>query len=514
MAENAKPSVEIELVSKVKNCRKCKWFWGKTEPYGPYPTYRYTVGSQKQKDEHSKAVEATGYGALMPAIMHGCRKAPIMTIGINPNLPAYFPGAEGAARSYPHFEDEESYAHYYRYKTIHQEHFDIASIREAIIPDSAIHAEADGQLVKVNRSVEHRWMELVFEYEGKNGGDKETKVIELTWKPRARSVVLVESPRYKPVDVKAGELIAGTLDAPAGKQLALFKEDERYYTRFVPVLEAFKEKVGGILKDAKLQIGEDVAMHDMIACASPGWNNYDIPKERVIANCITHNRFVTSQFLQSQPKVVVIVGQTSLDMFVRTMRPYIKNLDYEIEDTSSKKPRTKDIFHLLYETTKRKCYVDIDNDGVRFKSRLLTVPHFSYRDNYTPHARLSNRAWEAFANDMEEDAHLLLAADRVEENYSGLVQTVRVWEGEDRDGNEDRILPILSGAAQRLLMANYYDPTEMLANALVEEFNNGELAFDPQTKRLVRAPGACNFCVNDRWSFEEGCEYGKADATA
>jgi hypothetical protein len=37
--------------------------------------------------------------------MDGCRKAPIMTIGINPNLTAFAPGRAGASWCYPDFSD-------------------------------------------------------------------------------------------------------------------------------------------------------------------------------------------------------------------------------------------------------------------------------------------------------------------------------------------------------------------------------------------------------------------------
>ena len=36
-------------------------------------------------------------------VMDGCRKAPIMTIGINPNLTAFAPGSTGASWCYPSF---------------------------------------------------------------------------------------------------------------------------------------------------------------------------------------------------------------------------------------------------------------------------------------------------------------------------------------------------------------------------------------------------------------------------
>jgi hypothetical protein len=82
--------------------------------------------------------------------MDGCRKAPIMTIGINPNLTAFAPGRTGAAWCYPSFSSADSsdtwtkYAYYYRYRSVYQEHFDLKFIEPFLLPEGSIRAAKAG----------------------------------------------------------------------------------------------------------------------------------------------------------------------------------------------------------------------------------------------------------------------------------------------------------------------------------------------------------------------------------
>ncbi len=59
-------------------------------------------------------VDYVGRAPLTPELLTGCRKAPIMAVGINPNLPGWWPDHRGALN--PMFEDHRQYAHYFRYR--------------------------------------------------------------------------------------------------------------------------------------------------------------------------------------------------------------------------------------------------------------------------------------------------------------------------------------------------------------------------------------------------------------
>ena len=52
----------------------------------------------------------------MPELLSGCRKAPIMAVGINPNLPGWWANQRGSMN--PLFDDYRQYAHYFRYRAV------------------------------------------------------------------------------------------------------------------------------------------------------------------------------------------------------------------------------------------------------------------------------------------------------------------------------------------------------------------------------------------------------------
>ena len=107
--------IEVAMVEQVKNCTDCQWFWGAIQPYGPFPAYDWQQEEYPNAVKHGPPssdgdkpvfwckVEQTGAQAVEPAILRGCRKAPIMTIGINPNMTGFFAGAKSASWVYPWF---------------------------------------------------------------------------------------------------------------------------------------------------------------------------------------------------------------------------------------------------------------------------------------------------------------------------------------------------------------------------------------------------------------------------
>lgn len=57
-----------------------------------------------------------GRRRVTPEMLSGCRKAPIMAVGINPNLPVFWSGKHNSIL--PVFDDVLQYAHHYRYRAI------------------------------------------------------------------------------------------------------------------------------------------------------------------------------------------------------------------------------------------------------------------------------------------------------------------------------------------------------------------------------------------------------------
>jgi hypothetical protein len=116
---------EIELAIEVMPCQADRRIYERADKkhpcayfasWGVYHSYRYRDSGPPQTTgiEHPAIYEGKTY--LAPEILSGCRKAPIMAVGINPNLPGYWAGSRNAIN--PLFQDLLQYAHYFRYRAI------------------------------------------------------------------------------------------------------------------------------------------------------------------------------------------------------------------------------------------------------------------------------------------------------------------------------------------------------------------------------------------------------------
>lgn len=507
--------LEVQLVEDVRSCRSCQWFWGGIPPYGPYPAYDWQSPFPErfqQSDPWDRGrttaplmtVVTNGSQCVDPAIMHGCRKAPIMTMGINPNLTSYFQGTTGARWAYPHFSDSANYAYYYRFQTLYQESFNLDFLREHLLPESAIKAEDDGWLINVVRGRDHRWMELEILYQQED----KSRTIEVAWTDEARYIVVAEEcqPHKDPYSFHKGDTITAKLVMPTGVETQLYENTTGYYQRFIPILQYLSDHInvtrettasGGPSTQVRLRLGEDVAQHDMVSCASPGWSeSYDIPCDTIMKKCVSDKGFAIAQLLQSRPSVLVLVGRSSLEMFGTYFGRFM-DLDYD----------DKDIYQLLKETCKRRKYLTIDIGGYTLRTRLIACPHFSYYENYYRQSRFSAEAWHAFTKDFPDDYEILKKEAKVKENGYNGVTALKI------NGSEDRIQNHLSVAAWSVIMAYYLDPNRMIAAALIEEYSDGALALDEGTLRLQRAAGSCCYCDNSVWRFPDGCTFGKKEET-
>jgi hypothetical protein len=114
---------EIELAFEVMPCNAlrtaqspgsaphaCSYFrkWGK------YHSYDYDKDGPPPARGIVHLSQYVGRAALVPEMLSGCRKAPILALGINPNLPGWWPGTRSSLN--PLFDDYQQYAHYFRYR--------------------------------------------------------------------------------------------------------------------------------------------------------------------------------------------------------------------------------------------------------------------------------------------------------------------------------------------------------------------------------------------------------------
>ena len=65
----------------------CNYF----RKWGTYHSFDYAAGGQDlQAHSVDTTVEYVGRAPLVPELLTGCRKSPIMAVGINPNLPGWW----------------------------------------------------------------------------------------------------------------------------------------------------------------------------------------------------------------------------------------------------------------------------------------------------------------------------------------------------------------------------------------------------------------------------------------
>ncbi|HEU5109252.1 MAG TPA: hypothetical protein VFT95_11975, partial [Micromonosporaceae bacterium] len=307
--------LEVGLALEVRRCRACTYFWPTSgpQPYGPFPTFDLLVNDTGPTDPAGDVASFEWQAGITrapgfpdPEVMDGCRKAPIMTIGINPNLTAFAPGPTGAQWTYPSFSSEggtdewAKYASYYRYRSIYQERFDLAAITPYLLPDGQVRAERAGVLVSADRPTDAPSFTLRVRYDG-DTADTAVALHGVAGGPRW--VVLV--PPHGRFD--AGDLIASELDVPAGQPMRVYRQRVGYYHQFSPVLagfEAYLRQRG--YTGRPLMMGEDVGQLDMVACASPHWNpgflgGTAASEQRVIDNCVTANAWALKQLVQTNP---------------------------------------------------------------------------------------------------------------------------------------------------------------------------------------------------------------------
>ncbi|HZN14430.1 MAG TPA: hypothetical protein VFB78_09205 [Acidimicrobiales bacterium] len=528
--------IEVDLVFNVTSCGTCDFFWPAApghQIYGPYPSFDITMTPPPPKDPPAStpafvwAQGTTGPAAYpTPGLLDGCRKAPIMTVGINPNLTAFAPGRAGTSWCYPSFASDASadlftkYAYYFRYRSVFQERFDFDWVQQFLLPLPRIVAHKDGSVVSALRPTDAPSYELHVRYDG----DSVDTIYRLEHElGTPRWVVLFDSHGATSA-FKAGDTIAAKLDVPAGQAVRVFREPVGYYEQFVPVMEAFQSTLRESgHQDAVLQMGEDVCQMDMVACASPHWNQFflgdsDESVQTIVDNCVAKNAYVMKQLVQTRPAVLYLVGESAYDMFHGAFGALLQR------DVPLSTDPVDGAFTLLTETTdpQHPCNLKFDTvvGGAPYSltTRVVVTPHFSYSSNFTPQIRLSPEAWADLQRDDPACAAALNDPPKIvpqlpikPTDYAAFLIT------------EDAA-SVLADLQQRFplsgaqLAAAYYDPHAMMATVLDDLYVSGTLTYGAvpggALEALGRTEGSCHFCVNEKWTFAGECRYDKTSETA
>jgi hypothetical protein len=524
--------MEIDLVFNLTRCGTCSFFWpdSDSQPYGPYPSYDFDSNTPPEVTSGSNLTTGAWLKGVTqppafpnPEIMDGCRKAPIMTIGINPNLTAFAPGRMGAAWCYPSFSNGggtdlwTKYAYYYRYRSVYQERFDLTFINQYLVTEGQIIAPKPGVVVGADRPSDAPSFDVNVRYDG----DTADTVLHLTENLGEPRYVLLFDALPPDNRFNRGDVIAAKLEVPSGKEVEVYQQQIGYYEQFVPVLQQFENfLVAQGHADASLRVGEDVGQLDMVACASPHWSPLFLggttPAETtIINNCVTKNAWAIKQLVQTRPAVLFLVGESSYDMFRsafgRLIQPPLTDAPPDGAFTLLRETADSKSPHLLqYSTT-------IDGQNFSLSTRLIVAPHFSYDANFLPQFRLGDADWQQFAQQYPECLQFLRSDPRIQfvpaQTGSYAAYQIRAGSTAVLGELQQRYSP-----AMPALNLGYYNPHQMMAGVLQDLYHAGTLGYAAKSGSkpgyLARTDGSCQFCVNQHWQFPLGCPYGKNLETA
>jgi hypothetical protein len=530
---DADDPLEVKLAYQVRTCGACPFFWPEKkneQTYGPYTAYDFNVNAPFAAVAPPDALTSPWvFGHTRPpafpeaAILDGCWKAPIMTIGINPNLTAFSPGQTGASWCYPSFSSNNGtsewskYAWYFRHRSVYQERLTLDFVRRFILPEGRIQARAPGHITAAARPDDNPTWTVHVRYDG----DPADTEITLPGKIGDFPYMLLFDV-YPPHNAfQAGDVIAGRLAVPEGIRVEVQQQQQGYYMQFVPVLKRFEKTLEGRgVEKPALRIGEDVCQLDMVACASPHWNPGFLggtPEavQAVVDACVTRNAWAIKQFLLVRPAVLYIVSERSWDMFHDTFGAFIKRdppLPDDPDDGDYTLLRaTTDSEHpcrFVFETV-------IDGKCYSVDTRIVITPHFSYNDKFLPQYRMSQEDWRKFSESEPECAKAMMPAngftvtvnpDKPEEFVAIKLPADRAKAEEARAWLE-RTYP----SAYAPLEPYYYDPHAMMAGVLDDLLDAGALSWQQNEDGrgyLARAEGPCRFCDNRHWQLPFGCAYG------
>jgi len=125
MSDNRIPT-EVELVYELMPCNAmrvaqeavqkekhaCAYF----RQWGTYNSYDYAKPGAPLERGINQKCTYVGRAAMLPEMLSGCRKTPILAVGINPNLPGWWTKTRSWMN--PDFDDYKQYAHYFRYREV------------------------------------------------------------------------------------------------------------------------------------------------------------------------------------------------------------------------------------------------------------------------------------------------------------------------------------------------------------------------------------------------------------
>jgi hypothetical protein len=296
--------VEVELAYEVMSCQAvriaqepgkqphpCSYF----RRWGTYHSYDYTEDMPPPERGIVHRTRYVGRAPLVPELLSGCRKAPLMALGINPNLPGWWPYHRGALN--PLFDDYRQYAHYFRYRA-------------------------------------HAKLELSQEdYERFGGGDQDTPFSDFE----------LEIPP----------------DAEGNRVIEVKLARQKMYDGYQDLLEALADAMGWpkekLSVGEDLSYGNMVASPSAKWTTKPDPKDSELPpmseaeRDGIVSECLRKRKYFLRQLFQSLPPVLLIFSQSTANAFNEEMR----------ERFSKGKPESREALTDLMQREVRLRYGDL-----------------------------------------------------------------------------------------------------------------------------------------------------------
>jgi|JI10StandDraft_1071094.scaffolds.fasta_scaffold113689_3 hypothetical protein len=329
------PPTEVALVHELMQCRQCDWIWKTPRYYGPFP--RCDAQALPAANTAPKPLPIISFEQPSPAGLHGCRKAPIMVVGINPNLTGFFTLPQGGRLDgpravYPHFPDANSYAQHHRY--LHEDRHEFRMEEQDV--ERLIDRQAKPLLIattpgrvqdkvaddtvdpkdETNRIQSNREVQLKLQFDDGSSSSAAWK-----WDADKNFVVVprLAAKGFQKDDVIAGVMTqASTVNPMAPVSIGVkAHRGSSFYRRLQNLQQSTVNGAGHTL-----QLGEDMSLHDMVACATPGWSaeKLGIDRQPLRDNCVKKNQYTPRQIVQSRPTLILFAGLDAFEMFLDHFR--------------------------------------------------------------------------------------------------------------------------------------------------------------------------------------------------
>ncbi len=274
MAADTRLPTEVELAYEVMACNAmrvaqeptakphpCSYF----RKWGTYHSYDYSPADAPDRGEIREA-NYVGRAPLAPELLSGCRKTPLMAVGINPNLPGWWSKHRNSLA--PLFDDYRQYAHYFRYR-------EVAKVQLS---------EAD-------------YLSYGGGAEDTPFSDFELKVPENEHGERPVKVEPQPQPMY--------EAYQGLLDSLA---------------------EAMSWKGAELTVGEDLSYGNMVAMPSAKWTTAPNRKEPSLPpmsdaeRDGIVSECFRERRYFLRQLFQSLPSVLLVFSQSTANAFIAELQ--------------------------------------------------------------------------------------------------------------------------------------------------------------------------------------------------